>query len=190
MKKTKSYDQLNNYDFIIRYFMKICVNTKYEDSIEITEDIFLNLESRKEEIHYSNIEIYKKYYVGFYKNSTSYITQEVMQEVYFCLKETQNYEKNKVKHERERHIDVYFEQERLNKIPSKINYEEKALDKVVEQEIKEFLESKLNKKQCRRFYRNKIKDIPLVVIAKEENTDPASICKSVMRAKKKIKKFF
>ena len=188
MKKTKSYDQLNNYDFIIRYFMKIGIDTDYEECIEITKKIFEELNDKGKLLQESKIEIFKKYYVGFYKDETSYVTQEVVKEVYECLKKTQDYERNKVKHERERHIDTYFNQNRIKYIPSGEDYEEIILDIINENEIKRYLDTILNKKQSRRFFKHKIKDIPLVAIANEERTDAGSISKSVIRAKKKILK--
>ena len=106
---------------------------------------------------------------------------------YYCLYKSQRYEKNKRRHERERHLDRFFRQEDIDNIQSKNNLENDVLREIEEKRIRAFLKETLSEKQNDRFYKNKMQDIPLVVIAIEEGSTPDAIRDSVNKAKKQIR---
>lgn len=184
----KNYDETNKYNFKVHYYMRYAIGTKFEDSIEISKKDYLDLKKKIVNSDKAMIKIYKTYTVGFYKNPSTYVIQEVDKNVYECLYNSQRYEKNKKSNESRRHLDDYFEQDDFEKIPSEDNVENEVLSKIEKEDIKEFLDSILFEKQSNRFFQNIIDDIPIVVIAFQEGADPSSVRESIERAKKTLSK--
>jgi hypothetical protein len=184
----KNYDEINRYDFYKKYYMHIAIGTKFEDCIEITKKDYKDLRRKINNSKKAMIRVFTTYKVGFYKNPETYVLQSVDKDVYYCLYKSQRYEKNKRRHERERHLDKFFKQEDISNIASKTNLENDVLEGIDEKRVKEFLKETLSKKQNDRFYKNKILDIPLVVIAIEEGSTPDAVRDSVNKAKKQLKK--
>ena len=180
MKKFYNYDEFNKYYFSIKYYLKVEIEGSTEDIVEITEDEYLRIANKTKDI------TFKRYFVSFYKDEITYITKEVNREVYYCLKHSQNYEENKTRHEKERHLDKYFIQDDIENIPATDSTEDKALNLVADLELQILLDKLLSSKQSRRVYRNKVQEIPLIKIAKEEGVDVAAIKRSVDRAILKI----
>lgn len=133
------------------------------------------------------VEVFATYAVGFYQDAETYVVKEVDKDVYYCLFNSQRYEKNKRRNEKNRHLNIFIKQEDFNNIPSYTNLENEVLKIIEDEEIKKFLNSVLSKKQSERFYKNKIENIPLVVIAIQEKSTPDAIRDSVNKAKRKIK---
>ena len=184
----KNYDETNKYNFKVHYYMRYAIGTKFEDSIEISKEDYLDLKKKIVNSDKAMIKIYKTYTVGFYKNPSTYVIQEVDKNVYECLYNSQRYEKNKKSNESRRHLDDYFEQDDFEKIPSEDNVENEVLSKIEKEDIKDFLDSILFEKQSSRFFQNIIDDIPIVVIAFQEGADPSSVRESIERAKKTLSK--
>lgn len=184
----KNYDEINKYDFYAKYYMQFGIGTKSENCVEISKKEYNDLIKSINNSKNAMIRVFATYTVGFYKNPETYVLQAVDKDVYYCLYKSQRYEKNKRRHERERHLDRFFKQEDINNIASENNLENEVLRKIEEKRIKNFLKSTLSEKQNDRFYKNKIEDIPLVVIAVEEETTPDAIRDSVNKAKKQIRK--
>ena len=184
----KTYDERNEYNFYIKYYLHIGIGTKYEDCIEITKKEYKELKKVLQKTTKAMVEAFATYSVGFYQDAETYVIKEVDKDVFYCLFKSQRYEKNKRRNEKNRHLDVYFRQENFDKIPSCNSLENEVLKIVEDAEIKKFLNSVLSKKQSERFYKNKIENIPLVVIAIQEKSTPDAIRDSVNKAKRKIKK--
>lgn len=184
----KNYDEINKYDFYIKYYMQFGINTKFENCVEISKKEYNDLRKKLNNAKNNTIKVFATYTVGFYKNPETYVLQAVDEEVYYCLYNSQRYEKNKQRHERQRHLDRFFKQEDINNIESKDNIENDVLMKLDEKRIKSFLKETLTEKQRKRFYKNKILEIPLVVIALQEGATPDAIRDSVNKAKKQIRK--
>ena len=184
----KEYNQKNNYDFKVHYYKCYAKGTKYENKMEISKEEYLELSKELKKIDKSLLQVYKTYTVGFYKNPGTYVIQEVDKNVYDCLYKSQRYEKNRRSNESRRHLDDYFEQEDLDKMPSVENIEDEILNKIEKEDLKIFLDSILFEKQSRRFFQNIIDGIPIVVIAFQEGVDPSSVRESIERAKKTILK--
>lgn len=187
-EKNESYDEINKYDFYTKYYMEFAIETKFEDCIEITKKEYNDLRKKINNSKEAMIRIFTTYTVGFYKNPETYVLQAVNKDVYYFLYKSQRYEKNKKRHETERHLDRFFKQENINNIPSNTNLENEVLTKIQEKRVKNFLKETLSEKQNNRFYKNKIQNVPLVVIAMEEGTTPDAIRDSVNKSKKKIRK--
>ena len=183
----KNYDERNEYDFYIKYFLHFAIGTKYEDCIEITKQEYKELKKVLRKSTKSMVEVFATYAVGFYQDAETYVVKEVDKDVYFCLFNSQRYEKNKRRNEKNRHLNIFIKQEDFNNIPSYTNLENEVLKIIEDEEIKKFLNSVLSKKQSERFYKNKIENIPLVVIAIQEKSTPDAIRDSVNKAKRKIK---
>ena len=183
----KTYDERNEYDFYIKYFLHFAIGTKYEDCIEITKQEYKELKKVLRKSTKAMVEIFATYAVGFYQDAETYVVKEVDKDVYFCLFNSQRYEKNKRRNEKNRHLNIFIKQEDFNNIPSYTNLENEVLKIIEDEEIKKFLNSVLSKKQSERFYKNKIENIPLVVIAIQEKSTPDAIRDSVNKAKRKIK---
>jgi len=186
----KNYDEMNRYDFYIKYYMNFQIGTKFEKCVEISKKEYNELIKDTNKLKKDTIRVFATYTVGFYKNPDTYVLQAVNKDVFYCLYKSQNYEKNKKRHERERHLDYFFKQEDIDKIANESNLENEVLRKLEEKRVKEFLKNILSEKQNDRFYKNKIQDIPLVIIALEEGTTPNAIRDSVNKAKKQIRKNF
>jgi len=184
----RKYEEKNNYNFKIHYYKCYANGTKFEKRIEISRKEYLDLSKKLKELDNAMIRIYKTYTVGFYKNPSTYVIQEVDKQVYECLYNSQRYERNKKSNESRRHLDDYFEQDDFIKMPSKDNVEDEVLNKIEKENIKKFLDSILFEKQSNRFFQNIIDGIPIVVIAVKENADPSSVRESIERAKKTILK--
>ena len=184
--ENKTYDEVNRYDFYIRRFLQYGIGKQYEGIVEINkmqyEKIHNNLISNRE----ADIKLFKTYSVGFYEKLGTYVIQDVEKEVFECLYKSQRYEKNKIKHERERHLDVYFNQIDIVNLKSDDNIEAFILDKIEDENLREYLDSILSKKQSIRFYKNKIELLPLIKIALEEGKNVSAIKRCVDRATKKI----
>lgn len=189
-EKTIDYDEANKYDFYVKYYMNFAIGTKYEDCVEITKQDYDDLIKKINNTKKSMIKVFATYTVGFYKNPETYVLQAVNKDVYYCLYKSQRYEKNKRRHERERHLDRFFRQEDIDNIQSKNNLENDVLREIEEKRIRAFLKETLSEKQNDRFYKNKMQDIPLVVIAIEEGSTPDAIRDSVNKAKKQIRNNF
>lgn len=186
-EKTINYDEANKYDFYVKYYMNFAIGTKYEDCVEITKQDYDDLIKKINNTKKAMIKVFATYTVGFYKNPETYVLQAVDKDVYYCLYKSQRYEKNKRRHERERHLDRFFRQEDIDNIQSKNNLENDVLREIEEKQIRAFLKETLSEKQNNRFYKNKMQDIPLVVIAIEEGSTPDAIRDSVNKAKKQIR---
>lgn len=186
-EKTINYDEANKYDFYVKYYMNFAIGTKYEDCVEITKQDYDDLIKKINNTKKAMIKVFATYTVGFYKNPETYVLQAVDKDVYYCLYKSQRYEKNKRRHERERHLDRFFRQEDIDNIQSKNNLENDVLREIEEKQIRAFLKETLSEKQNDRFYKNKMQDIPLVVIAIEEGSTPDAIRDSVNKAKKQIR---
>lgn len=186
-EKTINYDEANKYDFYVKYYMNFAIGTKYEDCVEITKQDYDDLIKKINNTKKAMIKVFVTYTVGFYKNPETYVLQAVDKDVYYCLYKSQRYEKNKRRHERERHLDRFFRQEDIDNIQSKNNLENDVLREIEEKQIRAFLKETLSEKQNDRFYKNKMQDIPLVVIAIEEGSTPDAIRDSVNKAKKQIR---
>lgn len=189
-EKTIDYDEANKYDFYVKYYMNFAIGTKYEDCVEITKQDYDDLIKKINNTKKSMIKVFATYTVGFYKNPETYVLQAVNKDVYYCLYKSQRYEKNKRRHERERHLDRFFRQEDIDNIQSKNNLENDVLREIEEKRIRAFLKETLSEKQNDRFYKNKMQDIPLVLIAIEEGSTPDAIRDSVNKAKKQIRNNF
>lgn len=183
----KNYDERNEYDFYIKYFLHFAIGTKYEDCIEITKQEYKELKKVFRKSTKAMVEVFATYAVGFYQDAETYVVKEVDKDVYYCLFNSQRYEKNKRRNEKNRHLNIFIKQEDFNNIPSYTNLENEVLKIIEDEEIKKFLNSVLSKKQSERFYKNKIENIPLVVIAIQEKSTPDAIRDSVNKAKRKIK---
>lgn len=186
-EKTINYDEANKYDFYVKYYMNFAIGTKYEDCVEITKQDYDDLIKKINNTKKAMIKVFATYTVGFYKNPETYVLQAVDKDVYYCLYKSQRYEKNKRRHERERHLDRFFRQEDIDNIQSKSNLENDVLREIEEKQIRSFLKEILSEKQNDRFYKNKMQDIPLVLIAIEEGSTPDAIRDSVNKAKKQIR---
>lgn len=182
----KNYDEVNKYDFYKKYYMHYGIGTRFEDFVEISKGEYYELNKKINNSTKAMIKTFATYAVGFYKNDETYVIQSVDKDVYYCLYKSQRYEKNKRKHERERHLDRFLKQEYINNIESDCNLEDDVLNQIEEKRIKEFLKEILSEKQNDRFYKNKFENIPLVVIAVEEGSTPDAIRDSVNKAKKQI----
>ena len=182
----KSYDEINKYDFKVHYFMHYAIGTKFEGRVEITKSEYNELIKKINNSSGAMIRVYKTYTVGFYKTPKTYVTQEVDKKVFDCLYSSQRYERNKVKHERERHLNTFFKQEDISKLISEDNVESTILNKIEDENLKAYLNSMLSEIQSRRFYKNKIEELPLIVIAFEEGKDVAAVKRSVDRAVRNI----
>ena len=186
----KNYDEINRYDFYVKYYMQFAIGTKFEDCIEITKREYIDLRKKINNFKEAMIKVFATYTVGFFKNQETYVLQAVNKDVYYCLLKSQNYESNKRRHELERHLDRFFKQEDINKIASSDNVENIVLEEFDREEIKKRLNSILTKKQIERLYKNLILEISLVEIAKEEGTDAAAIYRCIERAIDRITKKF
>lgn len=186
----KNYDEINRYDFYVKYYMQFAIGTKFEDCIEITKREYIDLRKKINNSKEAMIKVFATYTVGFFKNQETYVLQAVNKDVYYCLLKSQNYESNKRRHELERHLDRFFMQEDINKIASSDNVENIVLEEFDREEIKKRLNSILTKKQIERLYKNLILEISLVEIAKEEGTDAAAIYRCIERAIDRITKNF
>ena len=183
----KNYDERNEYDFYIKYFLHFAIGTKYEDCIEITKQEYKELKKVLRKSTKSMVEVFATYAVGFYQDAETYVVKEVDKDVYYCLFNSQRYEKNKRRNEKNRHLNIFIKQEDFNNIPSYTNLENEVLKIIEDEEIKKFLNSVLSKKQSERFYKNKIENMPLVVIAIQEKSTPDAIRDSLNKAKRKIR---
>lgn len=184
----KNYDEINRYDFYVKYYMQFAIGTKFEDCIEITKREYIDLRKKINNSKEAMIKVFATYTVGFFKSQETYVLQAVNKDVYYCLLKSQNYESNKRRHELERHLDRFFMQEDINKIASSDNVENIVLEEFDREEIKKRLNSILTKKQIERLYKNLILEISLVEIAKEEGTDAAAIYRCIERAIDRITK--
>ena len=182
----KSYDEINKYDFKVHYYMHYAIGTKFEGRVEITKSEYNELIKKINNSSDAKIRAYKTYTVGFYKTPKTYVTQEVDKKVFDCLYSSQRYERNKVKHERERHLNTFFKQEDISKLISEDNVESTILNKIEDENLRVYLNSILSEIQSRRFYKNKIEELPLIVIAFEEGKDVAAVKRSVDRAVRNI----
>lgn len=178
----KSYDELNKYDFIIKYYLKFLIDSKIEDFIEITQEEYEDLEDKLKETPDSNVKIFKTYTVGFYKNPECYVEQVVDKDVFECLQTSQIYEKNKAKHERDRYLTNCNEDNDVDTIPDKENLEKTILDKISYEELLEFIKSIFAEKQYDRFYKHLVLKIPITVIASLEDVSIPAVWESIDRA--------
>ena len=167
--------------------MHYAIGTRFENCVKISKKEYNDLIQKLNNSKDSMIKVFATYAVGFHKDPETYVIQAVDEEVYYCLYKSQKYEKNKRRHERERHLDCFFKQEDIDNIASKCNLENEVLRKIEEKRVKTFLKETLSEKQNDRFYKNKIEKIPLVVIAIEEGSTPDAIRDSVNKAKKQIR---
>ena len=184
----KNYDEINRYDFYVKYYMQFAIGTQFENCVEITKREYKDLRKKINNAKETMIRVFTTYTVGFFKTPETYVLQAVNKDVYYCLLKSQNYESNKRRHELERHLDRFFKQEDINNLASSSNIENEILIGIEEKRVKDFLNKTLSKKQNERFYKNKFQDIPLVVIALEEGSTPDAVRDSVNKAKKQIKK--
>lgn len=184
----RNYDDANKYDFYPKFYLHYAIGTKFENIVEITKKEYVKLKKLLGNKKDSMIEVFAIYAVGFYKTPETYVIQAVDKDVYYCLFNSQRYEKNKRRNERQRYLDIYFSQDNLSNIASDESIELEVIKKIEENEIKVLLSSILSEKQYDRFYKNKIEEIPLVVIAIQEKSTPDSVRDSVNKAKRKIRK--
>ena len=83
-------------------------------------------------------------------------------------------------------LNTFFKQEDISKLISEDNVESTILNKIEDENLKAYLNSMLSEIQSRRFYKNKIEELPLIVIAFEEGKDVAAVKRSVDRAVRNI----
>lgn len=184
--KNETYDETNKYDFYTKRFLQYGINTQYEGFLEINKGQYNKIHEKLKCNPNADIKLFKTYSVGFYEKTGTYIIQDVDKDVFNCLFKSQRYEKNKRRHERERYLNNYFEQEDIVNLISDDNVEKQILDKMEDENLKKYLDSILSEKQSRRFYKNKIERLPLIVIALEEGKDVAAVKRSVDRAIRRI----
>lgn len=186
----KNYDERNEYDFYIKYFLHFAIGTKYEDCIEITKQEYKELKKILRKSTNAMVEVFATYAVGFYQDAETYVIKEVDKDVYYCLFNSQRYEKNKRRHELERHIDCYFKQDNIKNLVDIENVENKVIRKIESELIRNKLKLILTKKQIERLYKNFVLGFSLSEIAQTEDTDAAAILRSIERAIKNILKNF
>lgn len=186
--KNETYDEANKYDFYTKYYLNFAIGTKFEDCIQITKNEYKELSEKLNNSKEAMIRVFATYTIGFYKDSDTYVLQTVDKDVYYCLYKSQRYEKNKRRNERYRYLDSFFKQEDISNIADNNNLENEVIRKIEEKHIKAFLNEILSEKQNDRFCKNKMENIPLVVIALEEHSTPDAIRDSVNKAKKQIRK--
>ena len=155
----KNYDEINRYDFYIKYYMQFAIGTQFEDCVEITKREYIDLRKKLNNSKEAMIKVFATYTVGFFKNPETYVLQAVNNDVYYCLLNSQNYESNKRRHELERHLDRFFKQEDINKLASNNNIENEVLREIEEKRVREFLNKTLSGKQNERFYKNKFQGL-------------------------------
>lgn len=185
--KDKTYDEANRYDFYVKRFLQYGIGTNYGGFVKLTKKQYDEIDEKLKNNSDVDLKLFKTYSVGFYKRNGTYVIQDVDKNVFECLFNTQRYEKNKVKHERDRYLNIYFKQEDIKNLISEGNVEETTLNKIESENLRIYLDSILSQKQSKRFYQNKIEEVPLIVIAVEEGKDVAAVKRSVDRAVKKIK---
>ncbi|MCI8310291.1 hypothetical protein [uncultured Clostridium sp.] len=187
-EKITNYDEANKYDFYAKYYMHYAIGTRFEDCVEISKKEYSELKQKLKNSKEAMIRIFATYAVGFYKNEGTYVIQTVDKDIYYCLYNSQRYEKNKVRNENFRHIDKYFNQEDITNIHTDYSLEDEVLNEIEKEEIKLLLDSILSEKQSNRFFKNKILEIPLVIIAVQDGTTVGAIEESVKRAMNNISK--
>lgn len=136
------------------------------------------------------VEVFATYAVGFYKDAETYVVKEVDKDIYYCLFNSQRYERNKKRHELERHIDRYFKQDNIKNLVDMENVENKVISQIESELIRNKLKLILTKKQIERLYKKFVLGFSLSEIAQTENTDAAAILRSIERAIKNILKSF
>lgn len=186
----KNYDERNEYDFYIKYFLHFAIGTKYEDCIEITKQEYKELKKVLRKSTKAMVEVFATYAVGFYQDAETYVVKEVDKDVYYCLFNSQRYEKNKKRHELERHIDRYFKQDNIKNLVDMENVENKVIKQIESELIRNKLKLILTKKQIERLYKKFVLGFSLSEIAQTEDTDAAAILRSIERAIKNILKNF
>lgn len=186
----KNYDERNEYDFYIKHFLHFAIGTKYEDCIEITKQEYKELKKVLRKSTEAMVEVFATYAVGFYKDAETYVVKEVDKDIYYCLFNSQRYERNKKRHELERHIDRYFKQDNIKNLVDMENVENKVISQIESELIRNKLKLILTKKQIERLYKKFVLGFSLSEIAQTENTDAAAILRSIERAIKNILKSF
>lgn len=186
----KNYDERNEYDFYIKYFLHFAIGTKFEDCIEITKQEYKELKKVLRKSIKAMVEVFTTYAVGFYQDAETYVIKEVDKDVYYCLFNSQRYERNKTRHELERHIDRYFKQDNIKNLVDMENVENKVIKQMESELIRDKLKSILTKKQIERLYKKFVLGFSLSEMAQMENTDAAAILRSIERAIKNILKNF
>ena len=186
----KNYDERNEYDFYIKYFLHFAIGTKYEDCIEITKQEYKELKKVLRKSTKAMVEVFATYAVGFYQDAETYVVKEVDKDVYYCLFNSQRYERNKRRHELERHIDRYFKQDNIKNLADMENVENKVIKQMESELIRNKLKLILTKKQIERLYKKFVLGFSLSEMAQTENTDAAAILRSIERAIKNILKNF
>lgn len=186
----KNYDERNEYDFYIKYFLHFAIGTKYEDCIEITKQEYKDLKKVLRKSTEAMVEVFATYAVGFYQDAETYVVKEVEKDVYYCLFNSQRYEKNKRRHELERHIDRYFKQDNIKNLVDIENVENKVIRQMESELIRNKLKLILTKKQIERLYKKFVLGFSLSEIAQADDTDAAAILRSIERAIKNILKNF
>lgn len=189
MEQLFDYELENKYDFYAKYYLHYAIGTEFENVIEIDEKTYRNFLKKLNNTENAMIRIFAtNTTVGFHKDFKTYVLHKVNQDVFNCLMLSQIYEHHQKRNESRRHLDDYYNQEDLDTIPSKMNIENEVLDKIEKQEVKNFLDSILLKKQSRRFFKHKIEGLTLTAIAKEEKRNVSVIKRSVDSAIEKILK--
>lgn len=186
----KNYDQLNKYNFFIKYYMHYAIGTKYEDLVEIKKEEYEDLLDKLNNSDKAMIKVFATYIVGFYNSLESYELHNVSKEVFYCLLDSQRYERNKRNNENSRYIDSYITHDEINNLCSEENIEENIIEKITNENINKKLKSILTEKQIERLYKNLVLEMSLIEIAKEEKTDAAAISRCLNRAIHKLKKFY
>lgn len=182
----KSYDERNKYDCIDKYYLHLAIGTKYEDCIEITKEEYYRLNKILKKSKESMIEVFAIYLLGFFQDSETYVLKEVNKDVFYCIADSQRKERNRRRHEKERHLAINAKED-LDDYPSDYNLELNVIENIQREEIKKTLNSILSMKQSERFYKNRIDNIPFVIIAFQEKSSPDAVRNSVNKAEKKIK---
>lgn len=187
-EKNKNYDEINKYDFYAKYYMHYTIGTRFEDCVEINEQEYRKLKHKLNNSKDAMVKVFATYTVGFYQSEDTYVLKAVDKDVFYCLYNSQRYEKNKVRHERERYLHRAYNSENIEEIPSKNFTENEALKDINNKDVRAFLDSILTEKQSKRFYKNIMEEIPIVVIAVSENAHPSSVRESIESAKKIVEK--
>lgn len=184
----KNYDNENKYKFNIKYFMEYAIGSKYANKIEISKEEYKEMNEKLEEQKTNIIKLFKTYSVGFKNIDGIYVEQEVTKDVFDCLLMSQRKEHHRRKNESRRHLDNYFKQEELDKLPDIKNLENEIVENLSKEELIKIVKSILQEKQSERFIKYVFEDYPMLVIAINDNVSMTAIFNSIERAKKQIKK--
>ena len=190
MNKNYNYDNENKYKFRIKYFMEYAIGSKYENKIEINKQEYNEMKKEIEEQKTNIIKLFKTYNVGFYNIEGNFEEQEVTKEVFECLLSSQRKEYHRKSNESRRHLDTYFEQDDLDKLPDLNNMEDMIIENLTKDDLIKIIKTILQEKPSDRFIKYVFEDLPMLVIAVKDNVSLTAIFNCIERAKKQLRKNF